>query len=1194
MSPKRSRSMPSPAPEKAQKNAPQSESQQLFYTAFHASPTAIVLSRLSDGRFVTVNQSFLELTGYSMDEVIGLTSSEAGITTDPQAREQRLAALKKGGQLPSFEVDVIRKSGEVRNGLATVGIVAMEGEQFAISTFIDITERKRAERQVAQMKRLYATLSQVNQTIVRVKNQSDLFQSICDVAIHFGEFSLAWVGLLDEASGEIRPAAATGLDVAHWPFPIVNIHQGNGKDGLAATAIRTARTVTSEDVQTDARTQKQHAHIRGFAFHSSAVVPFRLKGKTIGMLGLVSSEANLFNAEEEIRLLEEMGLDISFALDTIEIERLRKEAALQLAKSEERFRTAFDNMLEGTQILGFDWRYRYLNRSAEIHNRRPSTELLGNVYMDMWPGIEATHVFFLIKRCMEERIPCEVENEFVYPNGGIGWFELKIQPIPEGVLILSFDITERKRAEAMRDKLASIVDASEDAILSKTLDGIITSWNQGSERLYGYSAEEAIGRSVSIIIPPHLPNELTGILERIRRGEHIQHYETIRVRKDGTKVDISITVSPLLNANGDVIGASTIARDITERKQVEEKLHVSESMLKLFVEYAPAAIAMFDRNMQYIAASRRFLHDYGLPDQEIIGRSHYELFPEISVRWKEIHQRCLAGATEKAEEDPFPRADGTVDWVRWEIRPWFEKSGAVGGLLLFSEVITERKRAEIALAESEAHYRQIIEMAQEGVWAIDANNHTTLANQRLADMLGYSIEEMKGKSIYDFMDDEGKAIASIGFARQTNGIKEQLDLKFKRKDGSAVWAITGTSSLNDEDGKYIGTLAMLTDITERKWAEEKIQSQIHRLNALREIDIAISASFGMKISLDAVVSRAILELNVDAADILVLNPDSGLLEYRAGWGFDTRAIQQNIMRVGEGTVGRCVQERISIHMRDLREYTNEFLRTLLLTEENFIGYYCVPLIDKAEVKGVLEIFHRSPLDPDQEWIDFLQTLAGQAAIAIEKATLFEGLQRSNIDLAQAYDATILGWSRAMDLRDKETAGHTQRVTELTLELAKAVGMSNEELVHIRRGALLHDMGKLGVPDDILLKPGKLTDDEWAVMRKHPQYAYDMLSFIQYLRPALDIPYCHHEKWDGTGYPRGLKGEQIPLAARLFAVVDVWDALRSDRPYRPSWPQEKVLDYIRSESGTHFDPQAVALFLQLISREAHDSDQPESA
>jgi cyclic di-GMP phosphodiesterase len=191
------------------------------------------------------------------------------------------------------------------------------------------------------------------------------------------------------------------------------------------------------------------------------------------------------------------------------------------------------------------------------------------------------------------------------------------------------------------------------------------------------------------------------------------------------------------------------------------------------------------------------------------------------------------------------------------------------------------------------------------------------------------------------------------------------------------------------------------------------------------------------------------------------------------------------------------------------------------------------------------------------------------------------LREAHSQLLSAYEATIEGWSHAMDLRDRETEGHSQRVAELTVKMSQAFGMSHDAIMHIRRGALLHDMGKIGVPDSILHKPGALTDEEWVRMRKHPQFAHDMLYPIEYLRPALEIPYSHHERWDGTGYPRRLKGEEIPMAARMFAVVDVWDALTSNRPYRPAWSEEEALAYIREQSGKHFDPQVVDLFFKII-------------
>ena len=226
------------------------------------------------------------------------------------------------------------------------------------------------------------------------------------------------------------------------------------------------------------------------------------------------------------------------------------------------------------------------------------------------------------------------------------------------------------------------------------------------------------------------------------------------------------------------------------------------------------------------------------------------------------------------------------------------------------------------------------------------------------------------------------------------------------------------------------------------------------------------------------------------------------------------------------------------------------------------------------------------------WIEttarlFFDEMSGQEEIQASSRNINErkeaeaALKRAHASLQEAYEKTIEGWVRALDLRDKETEGHTQRVTDMAVNLAKAIGCSEDEIIHIRRGALLHDMGKMGIPDEILQKPGPLTELEWEIMRRHPELAYQMLSRIEYLKEAIIIPYYHHERWDGSGYPHKLKGEDIPLHARLFAVVDVWDALSSDRPYRKKLPQNEVMEYLKNESGKLFDPEIVEKFLSLI-------------
>ena len=277
-------------------------------------------------------------------------------------------------------------------------------------------------------------------------------------------------------------------------------------------------------------------------------------------------------------------------------------------------------------------------------------------------------------------------------------------------------------------------------------------------------------------------------------------------------------------------------------------------------------------------------------------------------------------------------------------------------------------------------------------------------------------------------------------------------------------------------------------------------------------------------------------------------------------------------------------ERHLIQALNLDELDDSLVYANIMREEGFASYFSVPLIAKGQVKGVLDVFNRKTLNPNQDWYNFLETLGGQAAIAIDNTTLLEDLHRTNVELTLAYDTTLEGWSKALDLRDKETEGHTQRVTELTVQIAKQIGIPDEDIIHIRRGALLHDIGKMGIPDKILLKPGPLDEDEWKIMKNHSSLAYNLLYPIAYLRPALDVPLYHHEKYDGSGYPNGLKGEQIPIAARIFAIVDVWDALTSDRPYQSAWSSKKALKYIKQQSASHFDPRVVEIFLNLIQSE----------
>ncbi|MCF6278694.1 MAG: HD domain-containing protein, partial [Anaerolineales bacterium] len=376
-------------------------------------------------------------------------------------------------------------------------------------------------------------------------------------------------------------------------------------------------------------------------------------------------------------------------------------------------------------------------------------------------------------------------------------------------------------------------------------------------------------------------------------------------------------------------------------------------------------------------------------------------------------------------------------------------------------------------------------------------------------------------------------------------------------------------------------LVWIQDVTEQRERDIQFERQKKWLAALQAIDLTIASSMDMALTLSMLLSHVTAQLDVDAADIYILRKNETSLEFATGFGFREATPSHSRVRLGVGYPGKAALERRIVHVTNIDGRQAGFLSSAGLSREEFVDYYAIPLVAKGNVKGVLEVFHRSPIRSDAEWVNFLKVLGKQAAIAIDNATLFDDLQQSHSELIQAYNATIEGWSHALDLRDKETEGHTRRVTDMTLKLAQLMQIPDEKLLHIQRGAILHDIGKMGIPDSILLKPGKLTDGEWRKMRQHPQYALDMLTSISYLRPALDIPHYHHERWNGSGYPHGLCGTQIPLAARIFAIADVYDALILNRPYRTAWHPNKAEAYIRMNAGSHFDPEIVSFFTRLM-------------
>ncbi len=700
---------------------------------------------------------------------------------------------------------------------------------------------------------------------------------------------------------------------------------------------------------------------------------------------------------------------------------------------------------------------------------------------------------------------------------------------------------------------------------------------------------------------------------------HGHAFGSVNVFSSQKEMFINEEIDLLIEMANDVAYGIMALREVSIRKQVEIVLRESEEQYRNVVERANDGIAII-QGEQIVFANQRLAEIWGGSLEEILGSSFMNYLSTVkAAEILEYYRKRIAG-----EDIPSTyatevyRKDGRL--IDVEINAGtFPYQGQLADLVIIRD-ITERRQAEQErlqrLAELEAvnHLSTTLRSAQDLEEMLPRFLYETLkminTSAGAIYLYDFSSGELRSEAAQDWFIlcgktpvKPGEGAGGIAFSTsEPIWIPEYATAIASRVSIPPGWCgvclpirtpaeTTGIFYVAVQHPRQLqpGEVHLLTILSEiagnaihRMRLHAQTERHVQRLNALRMIDMTITASQDLRVILDVTLEQVISQLNAHASDVLLLNERTNILETLVVRGFPLSNTLHSQMRMGEGYAGRVALERRVIATSIPDKSISEPGRQFLSTDEVYKTYYGVPLIAKGRVKGVLELFFRNSFNPDSDWLDFLETLASQTAIAIDSVQLFDYLQRMNSELAVAYDTTIEGWSHALELRDRDTEGHTRRVAEMTIGLARYLqAFSEEHLIHLRWGALLHDIGKMGVPDEILMKPGPLTDEEWKVMRKHSEYAYNLLCSIEYLQPALDIPHYHHERWDGKGYPYGLKGEQIPLEARVFSVVDVWDALTSDRPYRKAWKPEQAKEYIQAQAGTQFDPPIVTAFMRML-------------
>lgn len=640
---------------------------------------------------------------------------------------------------------------------------------------------------------------------------------------------------------------------------------------------------------------------------------------------------------------------------------------------------------------------------------------------------------------------------------------------------------------------------------------------------------------------------------------------------------------------------------------------VVEQITGVVFDSSSALVLVLDSEGRCTRGSKACAQMFGCSQEAMRGQHFWELMnlPEGSALKEQI-AAVVAKRAVITSEISFTNRQGSTCWLAWTLHPVVDARDQLVWVTASGVDLTERKQNErqhaafAALAaglRGELSVDRAYETILNSLYQFLKAEFAALAVYQPGDSaalfektLGTGAVGLAGKCL---PLDEGWAAE---FARaqklsvrpaaqgdfpylppeQTSGLNSVVWVPLVPNGGpTALLLAASRACVSTAEMEAIAVMMdMAASAVNRLALLDETQRRLRRLSALSTINIAVSSSLDINVTLLILVNQITAQLGVDAADILLVDPVTRDLQCAAEHGFRSSDVSQTHVWMGQGHAGQVAMQHKSIHLYDAGGIADRFLPERRLHGDEFVAYHAVPLSIKGEIKGVLETFHRAPYQPDSEWPGFLESLAAETSIALNNAELLDSLRRNNLALALAYDTTIEGWALALEMRDRMTEDHTRRVAEQTLRLAQSLGIRGDELKYIRYGALLHDIGKIGIPDSILNKTGPLNEQEWEKMRMHPDYSRQMLASIPFLSPAMSIPYSHHERWDGSGYPQKLVGLQIPLPARIFAVVDVWDALSAGRVYRDALPESEVLTYLESEAGRLFDPDVVAAFVSL--------------
>ncbi len=826
--------------------------------------------------------------------------------------------------------------------------------------------------------------------------------------------------------------------------------------------------------------------------------------------------------------------------------------------------------------------------------------------------------------------------------------------------------------EIEKQKFKTLAENIYEGLWQIDKDSLTVFVNQRMADMLGYEINEMMGRHIFEFMDKEGKKISETMLERRKKGITEQH-EFIFLRKNGEKISTNLETAPLFDHRGKYNGSIANISDITEKKLAEQEIKERDEILKYIVKHDPNAIAVFDMDMQYVAVSDRYLKDYDIKEEDLLGKHHYDVFADTPEKWKDVHKRCLAGAVESKEDDFFIRSDGSITYTRWQCMPWYIASGNIGGIITYTEVTTKRKTAEKALKESEEFNRRIVETANEGILVMDKDFKITYANKKMADMLAYKAEDMVEKEMSDFVVDEEMEDHMIKMKESKKGNPAFYERSLRSQDGKVLRMFVSSAITKDADGRFKGFFGMFSNTTKRKKAEEDLRQRENLLSKIFEIlpvglwitdkngklirsnqkgreiwgaePLVGKEEYGVfkarrmpsmqeiepddwalmhTVNEGATIVDEMLEIDAfDGKKKTILNytapvfNDKGKVESAVIVNLDIseRAKDQKLLRESEQKYRRIFETApIGIFTLDskgvITSCNHEIIRLAERPIEQLIGKHFTRLnfLKKKDMPHYIKLFEQVLHEESAESFKISWESAKKGEIVAEiyprliKAEEdIIGIQvmvrdvsketRAERDLLKSYekiqhtlDGAIHTLSMIIEIKDPYTGSHQRNVAKLTLAIAAELGIEKEKQKMLYISALIHDLGKIAIPASILSKPSKLNDIELSMIHTHPQVGYEIVSEIDFNFHVSEIILQHHERLNGSGYPKGLKAEDILFEAKLIAVADIVEAITNHRPYRPALGINKALQELEAGKGTLFDPLIADACIRIFKRD----------